>query len=294
MNEGMHSSPPPTRRWWHSPTIQNSAKALLLLGLALFLYTRITSGLLYYYIAERFAWITFLAVFGFLAVGLSYQGVIRRRKETHDHDHDHDHDHEHVHDHDHEHAHGHAHAHDHQHEHGHNHSFQWASLGLVALPLVLGIAISPRPLGAAALHNREIGITESRTSAMPAMVRAAAQKSSTDLNVLEWQEIIASTPDAATALAGKEARVVGFVFRDDRFAADQFFVARFAISCCVADATPAGLIVHSADAATLEADQWVEVRGIFAPGSFNGNDYPVIEASAIVPAEIPNQPYLYP
>lgn len=290
MNETSVYSSAPNRRWWHSPTIQNSAKALLLLGLALFLYTRITSGLLYYYIAERFAWITFLAVFGFLAVGLSYQGVIKRRKDSHEHDHDHEHGHDHNHDHDHDHNHDHSDNHD----HGHDHSFRWASLALVALPLVLGIAISPRPLGAAALHNREIGITESRTSAMPAMVRAAGQKNSTDLNVLEWQEIIASTPDAATALAGKEARVVGFVFRDDRFAEDQFFVARFAISCCVADATPAGLIVHSPDAASLEADQWVEVRGVFAPGSFNGNDYPVIEASAIASAEIPNQPYLYP
>lgn len=274
------------RKRLQSPQLQNAVKALLLLALALFLYTRITSGLLYFYIAERFAWITFLAVFGFLAVGLSYgrawTGSARGSTPAHDHDHDHEHDH--SHDHDHDHSHDHA---------GHDHSFRWASIGLVALPVLLGLAISPRPLGAAALHNRDIGVAETRT-AMPAMVRAASEKPSTDLNVLEWQQIIASTPDAAQALAGRDVRVVGFVFRDDRFAEDQVYVARFAISCCVADASPAGLIVHSPDAASLPTDEWVEVTGVFAPGVFNGMDYPVVEARTIAAAEVPSQPYLYP
>lgn len=249
--------------------LQQAVKALVLIGLAIFLYTRFTSGMLYFYIAERFAWITVLAVFGFLAVGLSYD---MRRTVTHAHD-DHEHD-EHV-----EHA-------------GHNHMIRWSAIGLVALPIVLGVLITPRPLGAAALANREVSVGEPR-SALPALVRAASEKPSTALNVLEWQQVLAATSDPAT-LPETAANVTGFVFRDERFGADQFFVARFTVSCCVADAAVAGLVVQSADAADWSTDQWVQVQGHIAPSTFNGIPTAVLIAEQIAATEIPAQPYLYP
>ena len=52
---------------------QNAVKALLLIALALFLYTRLANGTLYFYINERFVGFTLIAVFGLLAVGLSYR-----------------------------------------------------------------------------------------------------------------------------------------------------------------------------------------------------------------------------
>lgn len=268
----------------NNPRLQQAVKALVLIGMALFLYTRYTSGMLYFYIAERFAWITLLAVFGFLGVGLSYDIRRARRQESQtvsDHtDHEqHEYEKQDLSHHDHDHA-------------GHSHVIRWSAIGLVALPIVLGVLISPRPLGAAALANRDISVNESR-SALPALVRSAADKPSTALNVLEWQQVLATTADV-NALVENQADVVGFVYRDDRFGADQFFLSRFTISCCVADAAVSGLVVQAADAASWETDQWVQVQGKIVDGNFDGASTPVLLAAQIVATEIPAQPYLYP
>jgi len=266
----------------NNPRLQQAVKALVLIALAIFLYTRFTSGMLYFYIAERFAWITVLAVFGFLAVGLSYDVRRSRLKENaaHDHTGDDHAEHEHV---------GHDHTgHDHA---GHSHMIRWSAIGLVALPILLGTLISPRPLGAAALANREVAVNEPR-SALPALVRAAQEKPSTTLNVLEWQQLLATTE--ASALPENAADVVGFVFRDDRFGEDQFFLSRFTVSCCVADAAVAGLVVQGVDAASWQTDQWVQVQGKIVEGTFNGAVSPVLLAESITPTETPRQPYLYP
>jgi uncharacterized repeat protein (TIGR03943 family) len=261
------------------PRIQNALKALLLIALAIFLYTRIVNGSLYFYIAERFAWMTFLAVFGLIIVGLSYS-LRKGTAETHEHDHEHEHDHDHAHTHDHDH-------------HAHNHALTWGGALILAIPVLLGISFSPQPLGAAALVNREVDVTEVR-STMPAAVRAAAAKASTDKNLLDWQQLFASTPDAANAYAGEPARVTGFVFRDDRFGDEQFFLTRFLVSCCVADAAVAGVVIEWPDAANLSADDWFEVEGVFEAGEFAGERTPVLRASSLRPVEVPQQPYLYP
>jgi hypothetical protein len=46
------------------------------------------------------------------------------------------------------------------------------------------------------------------------------------------------------AFIGQEARLIGFVYRDDRFNGDEFMISRFVISCCAADAAPLGLVVR--------------------------------------------------
>ena len=156
---------------------------------------------------------------------------------------------------------------------------------------MLGTVISPRPLGAAALANREVAVNEPR-SALPALVRSAQEKPSTSLNVLEWQQLLATMD--VDALAEREADVIGFVFRDERFGADQFFLSRFTISCCVADAAVTGLVVEGIDTATWQTDQWVQVKGEIAESTFNGAPNAVLRATSITPVDAPSQPYLYP
>ena len=129
---------------------------------------------------------------------------------------------------------------------------------------------------------------------MPAAVRAASQKSSIDKNVLDWSQLFKSTPDAANKFAGEPVKVTGFVFRDERFAADQFLVTRFVVSCCVADGNVAGVVVQWQSAVDLPTDQWVEVSGKFAPGALAGETIPVVTAESVTKIPVPNQPYLYP
>src|SRR5258708_15588472 len=101
-----------TRKWIQS---------LILLLLGLYFLDNLLSGKIYYYINERFGWLSWIGTAIFLTLGvLGIYELLRERRAEQGHDHDH-HDHDHSeHDHDHEDAHEHLLAHDHGHE-GHNH-----------------------------------------------------------------------------------------------------------------------------------------------------------------------------
>lgn len=240
------------------PRLQIAAKALILLALALFLYTRLADGTLFFYINQRFMIYTVLAVVGLVVVAVSYRA---------------------------------AGAADDAHSH---HAVTWGGLALVLLPMVLGVLVPPQPLGAAAIENREIAVTSQPRNVLPAAVRAATQKDATDRNLLDWLNAFAASNNAAQEFAGQPVDVVGFVYHDTRLADDEVLVSRFIVSCCVADATVVTMVVRWPDAATLENDAWVQVQGALEPGAFNGAPLPVIAAQSVKPVVMPEQPYLYP
>jgi uncharacterized repeat protein (TIGR03943 family) len=245
------------------PRFRTALKALLLLALAAFFYTRLAGGTLFYYINERFMIYTILAIMGLVLVAVSYRPQRAAAGST-----------------DQEHA-------------GHDHTLTWGGVALVALPILLGVLVPPQPLGAAALSNREVNVSLPG-SALPAAVRAAQEKDATTKNVLDWGHTFAGSSDPAHEFSGSPARVKGFVFRDERFGAEEFMVTRFVVSCCVADANVAGMVVKWPEAAALPADQWVEVAGTLQPGSLEGETLPVLVAHTVTPVEVPQQPYLYP
>jgi uncharacterized repeat protein (TIGR03943 family) len=247
-----------------SPKFQTALKALLLIGLGLFLYTRISNGSLYFYINQRFAGLTLLAVCGLILIGISYQFGAPHAADEGESDHGGRADH---------------------------HALSWGGVLLVALPMLVGVLIPPRPLGATALENREVSISTSG-SGMPAAVRSQGEKANLDKNILDWvYEFQTREPQQ---FAGQEAEVIGFVFRDERFAADEFLVTRYVVSCCVADAAYVGLVVRWPDAADLSADQWVQIRGRFDVGEFDSQTLPVLAADVVTVTDVPSQPYLYP
>ena len=252
-------------------TLERAIKALLLIGLALFLYSRIANGTLYFYISERYAWLTVLAVIGLLIVGLSY-----RRGNSHEH-HSHDHD---------EHAHHDDHAH-----HDHNHGLSWVGALLVALPILLGILVPPQPLGASALSTREINVGGA-DSALPAIVRNVEEKAVTDRNILDWVTAFRTSQTSGETFEGVEANVVGFIYREGTQADGSFWLARFIVGCCVADASPVAVLVRGSQTANLVDGEWVRVVGRFREEA--GAQAPVLFADKIEAVPAPNQPYLYP
>lgn len=258
--------------------LERLIKALLLVGMGVFLYGRIAGGTLSYYINERFMGYTLFAALGLLGVGLFY--LFGRRHATEHTDHDHAHDH------------GHDHSHGHSHEHGHSHGLSWGGALLIAMPVLLGLLVPPQPLGVSALANREVSLNL-EGSAMPAAVRAASQKSPRDRNILEWWQTFQATGDF-DSLVGQEAQVIGFVYRDGGHGDDVFMATRFLVSCCVADAMVAALVVQWPETDQLENDQWVEVEGVFVRSTLDTWQPPVLVATRVTPVEIPRQPYLYP
>lgn len=265
------------------PRLEALLKAVLLVGTGMFLYGRLANGTLYYYINEKYMPFTIFGVVGLLVVGLAYQ-FGRQPATPSAHDHGHGHDHDHNHDHTHEH-HGYEH-------HGHSHTLSWSGALLVALPIVLGLAVPPQPLGAAALENREVNLTV-EGSALPASLQGAAAKAAGERTILDWWRNFQATNDYAT-FTGQEATVVAFVYRDPRYGEGHFLATRFVVSCCVADAAVVGLVVRWPETAALQDDQWVEVRGRFAPSLLDNWKPPILIAEAVTPVETPHQPYLYP
>jgi uncharacterized repeat protein (TIGR03943 family) len=252
--------------------MKQSFKPLLLIALGIFLYTRFANGTLLFYINQRFAWLTLLAAVGLLLVAASYRQSHRAGRQHP------------------KHQHGHAGPPSSPPEALHRQTASWGGLLLVALPIALGLLVPPRPLGATAMQSREVNIGSLSSAPAPANQKLVTVQGEKD--ILEWLIDFQRIPDPA-AFDGQAAQVIGFVYRDDRFTSETFMVSRFAVSCCVADATAVGLIVRWPQADALEKDQWVEVGGHFEAGNFSGEPAPVLVAESITPVEIPNQPYLY-
>jgi len=243
-------------------------KPLLLLLMGVFLFTRVTSGAIYYYINQRFIMLTVLAAAGFVLFAYSYLRQYLDDASAADPHHHHDH---------------------------HHHAPQtWLGLLIVTLPFLLGWLVPAQPLGAVAIANREINL--GAASGLPSLNAPNADEMmgffTGEPNILDWLNQFQRSNNPA-AFDGQEARVIGFVYRDARFGDDQFLVARFTVSCCVADASPVGLLVRWPDALELPADQWVEVHGRFEAAEFNGMAVPVLVAEQVIRTEQPAQPYLY-
>ena len=239
-------------------------KTVLLIGLALYFIYNILSGNLTNYINERFAWLSYVAVVLFLLLGIA-NAVDLLRARGHHHDHDHDHDH-----------------------HDHNHAvISWPVLAVVAVPLLLGTLIPSRPLGSAAIDGN-ISLTA-------ASVTQATTFTTDPLkwNVLDWLRAF-NRADDASEFNGKQANVIGFVYKEASFDDQEFMVARFTVSCCVADASAIGLPVRWEGTSDLTADTWVHIDGTFNVGEFRGATVPILTATTIEVIDQPEHPYLYP
>jgi uncharacterized repeat protein (TIGR03943 family) len=256
-------------------------KIMIFISLGLFLAGRVFGGTLSYYIHPRFNGLVAATAIGLILVGIIY--AVQQRWHwlgpagNPDHDHGGD-NHDHHHD-------------DHTH-HGHSHELGWIGLSILLIPVVLGVAVEPRPLGAPALSNREVTAGRLTSAQAPGGSRLSFISADGERNILDWLYLFQTSENPAD-FDGQQARVVGFVYRDERFLDSQFMISRFIVSCCVADAFPVGLIVAWPETVDLADDEWVEVTGRFEERDFDGFKIPVLVADSVTPTVPPPQPYLY-
>ena len=268
--------------------MNNKLNTLLKVGVlaasGLMFYSKITSGTLAFYINERFAWLSLVAVLLFLVLALTMAYALIERKRTTP-------------------AamfgedgavmtlssastssqatssHGKTSA---------------AGMIIVAIPAILGLVLPARPLTASAIESRGISNTApNRPGSTASNVTQLERPATTTRNILDWLRTFSISEDL-NKFNNQSANVVGFVYKDPRTQENQFWVSRFTVSCCVADAAAIGLLVQSDKVATLKADSWVRVTGKFQLGEFAGEKMPTLVADKIEPIEQPNQPYLYP
>lgn len=244
--------------------LQQWVKTGILFGLSLYFAYNIISGNLTNYVNERFGWLSYLAVVLFLGLGAASYMALRRGEHVHHHAHE-----------------GHGDHDDHSHAH-----IGWGIIAVATVPLLLGVLVPSRPLGAEAVDN--ISITPLTFGAANILSKDPLER-----NVLDWLRVF-SHGDTPAAFNGEQADVVGFVYREPDFPENHFMVARFTVSCCVADASAIGLPVYIADAGNVKDGDWVRVKGGFESGQFNQTETPILVAQNVETVTQPEHPYLYP
>ncbi len=241
---------------------QTFLKAGLLAGLALMLYSKFSNGTLAFYINQRFAWLVVVGVLilAVLTLTMAYRLVEQRIALE-------------------------------QEMTTRAHRISWPAVILISIPIAMGVLIPARPLGASAIAGRGIGLSAPGNAGGAAVVAQRAVVG--PKNILDWLREFSRQADPA-AFAGQTVDVIGFVYRDPRNTDNQFWVSRFIVSCCVADATAIGLLVESEQASALTNDSWVRVTGRLGVSAFAGERLPVIVPDTIELTEQPEHPYLYP
>ena len=73
---------------------------------------------------------------------------------------------------------------------------------------------------------------------------------------------------------------------------NQIIVARFGITCCVADASVYGMMAKG-EVASLPKDKWVQVTGKIDQTQYNGETIPVIKINQLSKITAPQQPYVF-
>lgn len=242
-----------------SHRLYRSYQALLLLALCFFFVSKLMSGKLAYYINLRFMPLT---IFGMIFLAILAQTLFKDLKRSRQQEHD-----------------------DHEHKHAP------ANLWFMVVPLAIGLLIPARPLDSSAFATKGFNTTGPLVSADS--TTKLFETESQDRNVLDWLKIFYYETDI-TQYLDQQASVIGFVYRDEQLSEDQFYVSRFTISCCAADASSVGMIASWPDAKNLKNDTWVLVKGSISSLTLKDQVLPVIVAESVQNVPVPEQPYLYP
>ncbi|WNV83374.1 TIGR03943 family putative permease subunit [Umezawaea sp. Da 62-37] len=170
-------------------------------------------------------------------------------------------------------------AHD---DHGHKAS---RSPWMLLLPVLAVFLISPPALGADTVNrsDRNAAQETKKGNGFAALPADAVLP-------LSLGEFVTRTAwDDSGSLDDRTVKLTGFVVRKN----DATYVARLAISCCAADASPIKVRMAGSGFEAMPTDQWVEVTGKVVPGSATKDTayVPTFTVSDITPVATPADTY---
>lgn len=166
----------------------------------------------------------------------------------------------------------------------------WGS-GLLLTTAILGLIISPRVFASQTALDR--GVTEllGATRSQPQAFRATVRPEQRSL--IDWVRILNVYPEP-DAYTGQKVKVQGFVIHPPELSKDYLLLARFVITCCAADAYPAGLPVQLPDNRDqYPADMWLEVEGQMITENVANKRQLTIKATSLKKIPQPKNPYSY-
>lgn len=163
---------------------------------------------------------------------------------------------------------------------------------LLLIAALLALVVPPKPFTSSKVMARG-GPSETiiATRANPQAFRSNAKPE--DRTLLDWVRTIAAYPEP-DAYVGQRAAVSGFVLRSDELPAGYFWLARFAITCCAADAYPITLTVKMPPGRTIpDNDTWLQVRARAESVTWGDRREVAFQLESVEEIPAPKNPYDY-
>jgi uncharacterized repeat protein (TIGR03943 family) len=183
---------------------------------------------------------------------------------------------------------------DHDEHGGHDWGEQATTVGLLLVPLLLGLFVPPRALGAAALGGESV--VGALIVYAPNDVRRAASPPPPPAPIEDVPDLLGYLRRAGVDGVGQRARAVGIALPDAALQPGELALLRFSIAHCVADAQPLGVLVDASGAGarpeSLATGGWVVVEGTIDVRERDDRRYVTIVADRVAPTDEPAQPYV--
>lgn len=158
-----------------------------------------------------------------------------------------------------------------------------------AFGIVAMLILPPTTLSQATVDQRSVN-----SGSVLADGSVSASGDTADFDVKEWATLLRQSTDLS-GLTGKQATVLGFVSADKDDPDNVFYVTRFFVTCCAADAQPLGVPVYKPGwTQELSENEWIQVSGAFELNPSVQSRQPLtIKASDIAAVAQPDEPYVY-
>ncbi|MBR8837166.1 MAG: TIGR03943 family protein [Stigonema ocellatum SAG 48.90 = DSM 106950] len=166
----------------------------------------------------------------------------------------------------------------------------WGSV-LLLTAAILGLIITPRVFASQTALSRGVTDLVGATRTQPQAFHASSRPEKRSL--IDWVRTLNVYPEP-DAYTGQKVKVQGFVIHPPELGKEYLFLARFVITCCAADAYPAGLPVKIKERDDhYPADTWLEVEGQMVTENLSGKRQLTIAATSLKTIPQPKNPYSY-
>lgn len=168
----------------------------------------------------------------------------------------------------------------------------WSS-ALLLISALLALTITPQVFASQTALQR--GLTESLpvTRTQPQEFRSATKPE--ERSLIEWIRTLNVYPEP-DAYNGQKVEVTGFVIYPQTLSEQYFWISRFILTCCAADAYPVGLPVRLPEGRSRSKypqDGWFKITGEMITDELNGQRKLTISPKEIESVPEPKNPYDY-
>ncbi|MCX5641924.1 MAG: TIGR03943 family protein [Candidatus Omnitrophica bacterium] len=158
---------------------------------------------------------------------------------------------------------------------------------ILVIPLVFAVGVRPGNLGEFAASRKGLvtsGVAMNEKSRDKLIRNLEEARSYQHVNLKEILSL-----KEKNVLNGLKLKTEGLVMEKKNDVAKHYYLVRFLMNCCAADALPLAVEIKNSDDFATSAGHWVEIWGIL----HSGPEGFFIEPEKILPIPEPQDPYLF-